>query len=124
MGRDIQSKYSIELIDNSEHLIMISYFMNQEISNIDCGKVDEILYKVKMYDEEFKNLFTQNQKMKKIQKQLDKNSQQEKENLINYLEEFVSKTDYEINILGNYPYLAWSNAYKDLLEKVRSGKYE
>lgn len=49
---------------------------------------------------------------------------QEKENLIKYLEDFISKTDYEINILGNYPYLVRSNIYKDLLEKIRSGKYE
>ena len=50
---------------------------------------------------------------------------EEKENrLIKYLEDFISKTDYEINIKGNYLYLAWANAYRDLLEKVMSGKYE
>lgn len=45
-------------------------------------------------------------------------------NLINYLENFISKTDYEINIKGNYLYLAWANAYRDLLERAKSGKYE
>lgn len=48
----------------------------------------------------------------------------DKENLIKYLEDFISKTDYEVNIKGNYLYLAWANAYKNLLEKVKSGKYE
>lgn len=49
---------------------------------------------------------------------------QEKEKLIKYLEDFIDKTDYEVNIKGNYLYIAWSNAYRDLLEKVKSGKYE
>lgn len=49
---------------------------------------------------------------------------EEKGNLIKYLEDFISKTDNEVNIKGNYLYLAWSNAYKALLERVKSGKYE
>lgn len=46
------------------------------------------------------------------------------DNLIKYLENFINKTDYEVNIRGNYLYLAWANAYRNLLEKLRSGKYE
>jgi len=48
----------------------------------------------------------------------------EKDNLIKYLEDFVSKTNKEVNIKGNYLYLAWSNAYKDLLERVKNNNYE
>lgn len=44
------------------------------------------------------------------------NQQQE---FINYLEDFISKTDYEVNIMGNYLYLAWSNAYKKVLQKYK-----
>lgn len=33
------------------------------------------------------------------------------------MEDFISKTDYEVNIIGNYLYLAWSNAYKEVLQK-------
>jgi len=50
--------------------------------------------------------------------------QQQKDQLIKYLEDFVNKTDYEVNVKENYPYLAWANAYKDLLERIKSGKYE
>lgn len=49
---------------------------------------------------------------------------QEKENLIKYLEDFISKTDYEVDTKGNYLYIAWANAYKDLVERIRSGEYE
>ena len=53
------------------------------------------------------------------------NESEEKENkLIKYLEGFIDKTDYEVNIKGNYLYLAWANAYRDLLEKVKGGKYD
>lgn len=45
------------------------------------------------------------------------NQQQE---FIKYLEDEINKTDYEINILGNYPYLAWSNACKKSLQKYKS----
>ena len=44
---------------------------------------------------------------------------QQKE-FIKYLEDEINKTDYEINILGNYPYLAWSNACKKNLQKYKS----
>lgn len=49
---------------------------------------------------------------------------QNQENLIKYIENFISKTDYEVNIKGNYLYLAWSNAYKDLLERIKNNNYE
>lgn len=47
-----------------------------------------------------------------------------KENLIKYLEDFISKTDYEVDIKGNYLYIAWANAYKDLLERIKNNNYE
>lgn len=53
-----------------------------------------------------------------------KERKQRKEKLINYLEDFISKTDNEVNIKGNYLYLAWANAYKDLLERIKNNNYE
>lgn len=50
--------------------------------------------------------------------------QQNQEGLIKYIEDFINKTDYEVNIKGNYLYLAWSNAYKDLLERIKNNNYE
>ena len=47
---------------------------------------------------------------------LKENQQKE---FIKYLEDFIDKTDYEVNILGNYIYLAWSNAYKEILSKYK-----
>lgn len=49
---------------------------------------------------------------------IEKTENQQQE-FIKYLEEFINKTDYEVNILGNYPYLAWSNTYKKVLEKYK-----
>lgn len=57
--------------------------------------------------------------LKKIKQQQD-----EKDNLMKYLMHFINELDYEVNIKGNYGYLSWANAYKDLLERVKSGKYE
>ncbi len=54
----------------------------------------------------------------------NKSLKTKEESLIKYLEEFISKTYYEVILKGNHLYLAWSNAYNDLLEKVKSGKYE
>ena len=41
------------------------------------------------------------------------------ERFIKYLEDKINKTDYEVNILGNSLYLAWSNAYKEILQKYK-----
>ena len=38
---------------------------------------------------------------------------------IDWLEDCINKTDYELNVLGNYKYLAWSNAYKSALAKYK-----
>ena len=43
---------------------------------------------------------------------------QQKE-FIEYLEDCINKTDYEVNVLGNYKYLAWANAYKNALTKYK-----
>lgn len=48
----------------------------------------------------------------------------EKEQLIEYLENMINKSEYEVEIKGNYAYISWVNAYKDILKKVRSSKYE
>lgn len=43
---------------------------------------------------------------------------QQKE-FIDWLENCINKTDYEVNVLGNYKYLAWANAYKSALTKYK-----
>lgn len=47
------------------------------------------------------------------------NLETQQKEFIKYLEDFINKTDYEVNILGNYLYLAWSNAYKEILSKYK-----
>ena len=44
---------------------------------------------------------------------------EEQKEFIQYLENCINKTDYEVNVLGNYKYLAWSNAYKNALTKYK-----
>lgn len=57
-------------------------------------------------------------------KQWEEHKTKEKQDLIKYLEDFISKEDYEVNIKGNYLYIAWCNAYRNLLEKIKEGNYE
>ena len=45
-----------------------------------------------------------------------KNRQQK---FMEYLENCINKTDYEVNVLGNYKYLAWANAYRNTLTKYK-----
>lgn len=54
------------------------------------------------------SILEENRKLKDQQKEF-----------IKYLENFIDKTDYEVNILGNCLYLAWSNAYKEILSKYK-----
>ena len=48
---------------------------------------------------------------------MEKETHQKK--FIEWLENYINKTDYEVNVLGNYKYLAWSNAYKNALTKYK-----
>lgn len=62
------------------------------------------------------------QENQKLKNQLSSKTLQletQKKEFIKYLEDFIDKTDYEVNILGNYIYLAWSNAYKEILLKYK-----
>lgn len=44
--------------------------------------------------------------------------------LIKYLEDKIKDCDYQINIIGNYQKICEKRAYKDILEMVKSGKYD
>lgn len=46
------------------------------------------------------------------------------EDLIKYLEDKIKDCDYQIYIIDNYQKICEKRAYKDILERVRSGKYE
>ena len=71
------------------------------------------------------NLERENKKLKKQNKFLMKREnklqilEMRKKEFIKYLEDKINKTDYEVKALGNNLYLAWSNAYKEILQKYK-----
>lgn len=86
------------IIENYKHL-------KQEIKSVNKGLRKVILKRKKWKDKYYKE-------------------KRDKKNLIKYLEKFISKTDCEVNIFGNYIYLAWSKAYQDILERVKNNNYD
>lgn len=81
--------------DMTQNLYIKHYQNNLLISAFDLGNIEDIVSLIK-----------------------------EKEDLIKYIEKFISKTNYEVDIKGNYVYLAWTRAYEDLLERIKSNNYE
>lgn len=73
----------------------------------------------KQIEETDRKLFLTKHELDMREKTIGNKLNQQKE-FIKYLEDEINKTDYEINILGNYPYLAWSNACKKNLQKYKS----
>ena len=54
-------------VENNE-LYIKSFFMGNKISDVKVGSVEGLLHKVKMYDEEYKNLLNEIEHMKSISK--------------------------------------------------------
>lgn len=81
--------------DMTQNLYFKCYQNNLLISEVDLGNVENIV------------------SLKK-----------EKENLIKYIENFISKTNYEVDVRRNYVYLTWARAYEDLLERIKNNNYE
>ena len=69
---------------------------------------DELESQRKEYQETYKD----------VREEIKEYKNQQKE-FIEYLEDCINKTDYEVNVLGNYKYLAWANAYKNALTKYK-----
>jgi len=63
-------------VDEKKHLIVKHLFNNVEIGTVDGGDIEEILHKVKMYDEEYDNLFNQNELMQEIAKDYEEKDNQ------------------------------------------------
>lgn len=68
-------------IDENNHLILKSIYNNMVIGTIDSGDIEEILNKVKLFDEEYNNLIKQNDLMKEIQEDYNAKNQ-----IIDYIE--------------------------------------
>jgi len=52
------------------------------------------------------------------------NLEQKEVNLIKYLEDKIKDCEYQIDIVGNYQKICERRAYIDILERVKSGKYD
>lgn len=50
--------------------------------------------------------------------------EKEIEDLIKYLESKIKECDYQVDIIGNYQKICERRAYQDILERLKSGKYE
>lgn len=70
-------------------------------------------------EEEHEKLKKQLEKVLNDYCRLDAYNRTQQKEFVEYLEDFINKTDYEVNILGNYPYLAWSKAYQKILSKYK-----
>ena len=64
---EISKSYSIEQIENEQHLIINAYYMNQKVATTDAGSIDNIMEKVKLFNEEYETLQQENQLMFEIQ---------------------------------------------------------
>ena len=65
--KGIIKSYSIEQIENEQHLIINAYYMNQKVATTDAGSIDNIMEKVKLFNEEYETLQQENQLMFEIQ---------------------------------------------------------
>ena len=63
-------------IDAHNHLVLKSKFNGLEVATIDGGDIEEILHKVKMYNEEYDTLFSQNNLMQQIAKDYEQKEEQ------------------------------------------------
>ena len=72
----IMNNELIYQVDEKNHLIVKHIFNNVEIGTVDGGNIEEILHKVKMYDEEYDNLFNQNKLMQEIAKDYEEKDKQ------------------------------------------------
>ena len=97
----------------------ISYCVDRHISDY-VNKIQQENQELKKQLEEINNFINKANFANIEQLMLDYCAKtEEQKEFIQYLENCINKTDYEVNVLGNYKYLAWSNAYKNALTKYK-----
>lgn len=73
----MENKIEYRIEDGS--LIIDNYFNNLKIGSINCGSVENILNKCKLYDGEYETLLKENEYMKHIAKDFDQLQQENKQ---------------------------------------------
>lgn len=110
-------KFEYRIEDGS--LIIDNYFNNLKIGSINCGSVENILNKCKLYDEEYETLLKENEYMIHIAKdfeQLQQENKQLKDNwskLKKYLHNVDVVIDYNENFDGHFI------NYDELIDKMK-----
>ena len=87
-------KYSI---NEDNELILTTFYMEKEFSTINCGDIENILEKVKLYDEEYNHLIKENDYMNIIAKDWEKrkNEIERLNNIIDELENYLNNEQIE-----------------------------
>lgn len=110
-------KFEYRIEDGS--LIIDNYFNNLKIGSINCGSVENILNKCKLYDEEYETLLKENEYMIHMAKdfeQLQQENKQLKDNwskLKKYLHNVDVVIDYNENFDGHFI------NYDELIDKMK-----
>jgi predicted RNase H-like nuclease (RuvC/YqgF family) len=73
----MKNKFEYRIEDGS--LIIDNYFNNLKIGSINCGSVENILNKCKLYDGEYETLLKENEYMKHIAKDFEQLQQENKQ---------------------------------------------
>ena len=87
MNDEITKSYEIVKHYDKYHLKLKLYYYGQKVAETDVGIIDDILEKVKLYEEEYNNLIAQNNIIKKIQNDFIKT-----QNLIDKTTNYYLKT--------------------------------
>ena len=92
--------------------------LQQENNDLKKQLEEKIILEMKLKDklEEQRKEYQETYKDVREEIKEYKNRQQK---FMEYLENCINKTDYEVNVLGNYKYLAWANAYRNTLTKYK-----
>lgn len=113
-------KNKLEYRIENGSLIMDIYFNNLKIGSINCGGVESILGKCKLFDEEYVALLKENEYMKHIAKdfeQLQQENKQLKDNW-NKLKEWLKEYKEGTYGLGSYE-TGLSDGLGDVIKKMQ-----
>jgi hypothetical protein len=88
----MKNKFEYRIEDGS--LIIDNYFNNLKIGSINCGSVENILNKCKLYDGEYETLLKENEYMKHIAKDFEQLQQENNQLKCNWnkLREYIKET--------------------------------
>lgn len=122
------SEQLVELLDNEQDITICSdvvhglyheyKHLQEENEELKKQLEEKIILEMKLKDklEEQRKEYQETYKDVREEIKEYKNRQQK---FMEYLENCINKTDYEVNVLGNYKYLAWANAYRNTLTKYK-----